>query len=100
MSAAGDRIRSLRRERRLSQHDIASPGVTYTYISRIEAGTRRPSVRALRTLATKLDASAYWLETGQDDPAQELARIVLDHRAGPLPRRARTLARSILRHPR
>ena len=100
MTTIGERISQRRLALGLSQRDLASEGVSYAYISRIEAGTRRPSVRALRTLATKLDASAYWLETGQDDPAQELARIVLDHRAGPLPRRARTLARSILRHPR
>ena len=56
-------------------------------------------MRALRKLAVKLGVSVHWLETGVDDPAEELARIVLDHRAGPLPPRARTLARRLLRAP-
>ena len=100
MTTVGERIRERRLALGLSQRDLASEGVSYAYISRLEANTRRPSVRALRKLAAKLGVSAHWLETGDDDPAEELARIVLDHREGPLPRQARTLARSILRDPR
>jgi len=99
MPTIGDRIRQRRLALGLSQRELASEGVSYAYISRIEANTRRPSVRALRKLAVKLNVSAHWLETGEDDPAQELARIVLEHRQGTLPRQARTLARSILRDP-
>ena len=62
----GQRLRRLRKERGLSQRDIASPGVSYAYISRIEAEARRPSVKALRLLAKKLGVSAEYLETGQD----------------------------------
>lgn len=96
----GERIRERRLALGLSQRDLASEGVSYAYISRLEANTRRPSVRALRKLAVKLDVSVHWLETGEEDPAEELARIVLDHRAGPLPPRARTLARRLLRERR
>jgi len=56
----------LRRERGLSQRELASPGVSYAYISRIEAGARRPSVKALRRLAPKLGVSVEYLETGRD----------------------------------
>lgn len=97
MSSVGERIRERRLALGLSQRDIASEGVSYAYISRLEANTRRPSVRALRKLAVKLDVSAHWLETGEEDPAEELARNVLDHRVGPLPARARMLARKVLR---
>ncbi len=100
MFTVGERIRERRLALGLSQRDLASEGVSYAYISRLEANTRRPSVRALRQLAVKLDVTVHWLETGEDDPAEELARIVLDHRSGPLPSRARTLARRLLREPR
>jgi tetratricopeptide (TPR) repeat protein len=40
--------------------------VSYAYISRIEAGARRPSVKALRQLARKLGVSPEYLETGSD----------------------------------
>ena len=54
----------------MSQRELAAPGVSYAYISRIEAGTRQPSVKALRRLAAKLGVSADYLETGSDlDPS-------------------------------
>jgi transcriptional regulator with XRE-family HTH domain len=62
----GQRLRRLRHERGLSQRELASPGVSYAYISRIEAGARRPSVKALRQLAPKLGVSVEYLETGRD----------------------------------
>jgi tetratricopeptide (TPR) repeat protein len=40
--------------------------VSYAYISRIEAGARRPSVKALRQLARRLGVSVEYLETGSD----------------------------------
>src|SRR5437016_2183183 len=62
----GQRLRGLRTERRFSQRELSSPGVSYAYISRIEAGTRQPSVKALRKLARKLGVTADYLETGSD----------------------------------
>jgi tetratricopeptide (TPR) repeat protein len=62
----GQRLRRLRLDRELSQRDLSSPGVSYAYISRIEAGARRPSVKALRQLAPKLGVSVEYLETGSD----------------------------------
>jgi len=62
----GVRLRRLRLERGLSQRDIASKGVSFTYISRIESGQRQPSVKALRMLAAKLGVSAEYLETGRE----------------------------------
>jgi transcriptional regulator with XRE-family HTH domain len=96
MATVGKRIRQRRLELGLSQREIAGEGVSYAYISRLETNERQPSIKALRKLARKLGVSPYWLETGKDDPAQELARLVLEHPDRSLPRRARTLARSIL----
>ncbi len=62
----GQRLRRLRLERGLSQRELSSPGVSYAYISRIEAGTREPSVKALRKLARKLGVSPDYLETGRE----------------------------------
>jgi tetratricopeptide (TPR) repeat protein len=50
----------------MSQRELASPGVSYAYISRIEGGARRPSVKALRMLARKLGVTADYLETGSE----------------------------------
>jgi transcriptional regulator with XRE-family HTH domain len=60
----GQRLKRLRLDRGLSQRELAAPGVSYAYISRIEAGTRQPSVKALRRLAAKLGVTADYLETG------------------------------------
>src|SRR5437764_5907935 len=67
----GARLRRLRHERGLSQRELASPGVSYAYISRIEADARRPSVKALRRLAPKLGVSVEYLETGSELREQE-----------------------------
>lgn len=64
--AVGARLKRLRLQRGLSQRDLSSPGVSYAYISRIEAGARTPSVKALRKLSQKLGVSVEYLETGRD----------------------------------
>src|SRR6266550_2372486 len=62
----GQRLKRLRVARGFSQRDLSSPGVSYAYISRIEAGARTPSVKALRKLAQKLGVSVEYLETGRE----------------------------------
>ena len=66
LETIGQRLRRLRTDRAMSQRELAGPGVSYAYISRIEAGSRQPSVKALRTLARKLGVSAEYLETGNE----------------------------------
>jgi tetratricopeptide (TPR) repeat protein len=61
----GQRLRRLRKEKGLSQQAISGPGLTTAHISRIEAGLRRPSVRAIRALAKQLDVSPEYVETGR-----------------------------------
>jgi tetratricopeptide (TPR) repeat protein len=73
----GKRLKRLRLDRGFSQRELAAPGVSYAYISRIEAGTRQPSVKALRRLAAKLDVSAGYLETGSHLDAAETRELRL-----------------------
>lgn len=61
----GQRLRRLRKERGLSLRQLAAPGVSYAFISRIEAGDRLPSLRSMRVLARKLGVSPEYLETGK-----------------------------------
>jgi transcriptional regulator with XRE-family HTH domain len=74
-----ERLRRLRLERGMSQRDLSSPGVSYAYISRIEAGARTPSVKAMRLLARKLGITEEQLETGKPTPLEQgLASAGLD----------------------
>ena len=62
----GERVRRLRIAQGKSQEDIAGPGVSSAYISRIEVGARVPSSKAVRVLAERLGVRACYLETGTD----------------------------------
>ncbi len=76
----GVRIRQRRHLLGLSQRALEQPGVSYAYISRIEAGARTPSIRALRKIAPQLGVSVHWLETGELDPLavlSEAARLLV-----------------------
>src|SRR2546421_3479674 len=73
----GQRLRRLRLEKGLSQRELAGPGVSYAYVSRIEGGQRRPSLRAIRVLARKLGVSAQFLETGSMTTSEEDREIRL-----------------------
>ncbi|UUW88347.1 helix-turn-helix domain-containing protein [Pimelobacter simplex] len=50
----GQRIRQARRARGLTQREIAEPEFSVPYISRIEAGERRPSTAALSHFASRM----------------------------------------------
>jgi transcriptional regulator with XRE-family HTH domain len=60
----------LRKARGLSQRELAAPGIGYAYVSRIEADTRTPSVKALRQIAHKLGVTVEHLETGEPTPTE------------------------------
>jgi transcriptional regulator with XRE-family HTH domain len=92
----GDRIRLRRVTLGLSQRQLAGDALSPAYVSLLEANKRTASVKTLRLLAPRLKVSVCWLETGVTDQAVELARIVVAHRAGPLPPTAYVLARSLL----
>ena len=95
----GQRLRRLRLERSLSQRELSGPGVSYAYISRIEAGSRQPSVKALRVLARKLRVSPEYLETGSelrdvDNRELRLADAELALRLGGDPKEVETRLRA------
>jgi transcriptional regulator with XRE-family HTH domain len=92
----GDRIHARREALGLTLTELAAPGLSRTHIHLIELGQRRPSMKALRPLAQALGVSPYWLETGREDPAIELAREVLKRDEAATPK-MRRLARQILR---
>lgn len=77
------RIQEARTAARLSQRDLAFPGCTAVYISRIETGARIPSLQIVQELADRTGVSAHWLLTGEEDPVLETAReIVFEYLQG------------------
>src|SRR5438876_5581578 len=75
----GQRLRRLRLEKGLSQRELAGPGVSYAYVSRIEGGQRHPSLRAIRVLARRLGVSAQYLETGSMTTDRKSTRLNSSH---------------------
>jgi tetratricopeptide (TPR) repeat protein len=65
-AAVGARLFAARKAARLSQRQLAFPGCTSAYISRIESGARTPSFQILRELGKRLGVSADYLATGED----------------------------------
>jgi transcriptional regulator with XRE-family HTH domain len=98
VETVGDRIRQRRLELGLSQEEIARRSLVSTaYVSLLELNSRRPSAKTLRKLAPRLGVSAYWLETGRDDPAEQHAQLVLIHDCRPPIPEAVSLAKAVLR---
>jgi tetratricopeptide (TPR) repeat protein len=62
--AVGERLRQAREAAGLSQRQLAFPGCSPAYISRIEAGDRIPSLQLLRELGRRLGVSEDFLATG------------------------------------
>jgi transcriptional regulator with XRE-family HTH domain len=65
VSTVGPRIRELREAAGLSQRELATDGVSYAYISRLEHGERVPSLQATIALARRLDTTAERLVFGE-----------------------------------
>ena len=63
----GRRLREAREAAAVSQRQLAFPGCSPAYISRIEAGGRIPSLQILRELGARLGVDADYLATGSAD---------------------------------
>src|SRR5437879_12471133 len=63
----GQRLKASRERAGLSQRQLAFPGCTAAYISRLEAGARVPSLQMINQLALRLEVSGQWLATGVED---------------------------------
>lgn len=62
----GARLRECREGLGMSQRDLAFPGCSAAYISRIERGERRPSLQVIEQMAHRLGVNAKWLATGKE----------------------------------
>lgn len=69
-AAVGSRLAEARKAAGLTQRQLAFPGCTAAYISRIEAGARIPSYQILRGFAKRLGVSADYLATGVEETAE------------------------------
>lgn len=67
-AAIGRRLKCVRQARGLSQRELATDGVSYAYVSRLEAGLRIASLQALIALARRLDTTAERLVFGSPLP--------------------------------
>ncbi|GAA1940499.1 helix-turn-helix domain-containing protein [Nocardioides marmoribigeumensis] len=76
----GRRVRAARVAAGLTQTDAGGPELSTAYVSRIEAGARRPSARALQTLAERTGTTPdVLLRSPEDDPATTELRLTLDY---------------------
>ncbi len=71
----GERIRAARAERGLSQTALGSPHFTRAYVSAVELGKIRPSMRSLEFLVERLGVSAAALLEGEAPAEREFTRL-------------------------
>lgn len=71
MTRFGARLRAARQQRGLSQKDLACPGVSMSYVSRLESGERVPSAAVVRRLAEVLDMDPDELMVDEDRTAMQ-----------------------------
>ncbi|MFD7164759.1 helix-turn-helix domain-containing protein [Streptomyces violascens] len=69
----GRRLRQLRQQQGKSQVDLTGPGMSATYLSRLESGGRRPTERAVAYLADQLGVA---VDAFKEQPEDSLADVV------------------------
>lgn len=74
-ASVGLRLKEARERVGLSQRQLAFPGCSSAYISRIEAGMRTPSLQVLQHLGQRLGVSGGFLATGKGSGSPELDRL-------------------------
>jgi transcriptional regulator with XRE-family HTH domain len=79
--AVGRRVHEAREQAGLSQRELAFPGCSAAYISRIERGERIPSLQVMRELARRTGVSEAALAYGQEALATDVARRVREAEA-------------------
>jgi tetratricopeptide (TPR) repeat protein len=72
----GIRLKAARERSGLSQRQLAFPGCTAAYISRLEAGARVPSLQMINQLALRLEITGQWLATGVDAAVLEPVELL------------------------
>ena len=74
--AVGARLHAAREAAGISQRELAFPGCSAAYISRIERGERIPSLQVMRELASKVGISEAELAYGREPLDPAVARAV------------------------
>ncbi|MEV5324368.1 helix-turn-helix transcriptional regulator [Nonomuraea sp. NPDC052634] len=75
----GLRIKTVRRQRGLSQAQLAHPELSDSYVSLIESGKRTPTPAVLELLAAKLDCSLSYLINGVTAEQMEDIELALGY---------------------
>lgn len=73
MTTLGEKIRTLRKEKKLTQSELAGTELTKSMLSQIENGKATPSMKTLHYLADKLGCDASFL---LEEDANELAALI------------------------
>jgi transcriptional regulator with XRE-family HTH domain len=68
----GARLRAVRKARGLTQEALAAPEFTKSYVSAVECGKARPSLRALELMARRLGIPLPDLVQAPPTPAPDL----------------------------
>src|SRR5213592_2268534 len=55
LNTLGQRLREARKERSMSQEQLAQPEFTKSYVSAVERGKARPSLKALELMSRRLN---------------------------------------------
>lgn len=79
LQALGARIRALRNERGLTQGELAGRSLSTGYVSRIESGGRRPTMKVLMELADRLGTTTRQLLNGIESSSYDEVRLGLDY---------------------
>lgn len=79
LQALGTRIRALRNERGWTQGELAGKSLSTGYVSRIESGTRRPTMKVLIELADRLGTTTRQLLNGIESSTYDEIRLALDY---------------------
>src|SRR5690349_17860021 len=79
VSTLGRRLRAARSAAGLTQADVAGDEVSPAYVSRIEAGQRRPEAMLLERMATRLGIELRVLLAEPADQHDDELRVSLDH---------------------
>jgi tetratricopeptide (TPR) repeat protein len=75
----GHRLRAVRVARAMTQADVAGDGISVAYVSRMESGQRRPTVKALNHLALKLGVPVEHLLGVATAAEADEVKLLLDY---------------------
>jgi tetratricopeptide (TPR) repeat protein len=70
-NSVGQRVKEARERAEISQRQLAFPGCSSAYISRIEAGMRTPSLQVLQLLGQRLGVTGEYLATGKEGAGRQ-----------------------------